>query len=105
LTVETVGLTGLYVLFFIEVERRRVPLAGITAHLGGAWVTQQARNLLMGRGERAEGFGFLIRDRDTKFCRSTSSSASLEPSPRRTTAGTERSLRDSLCSSESMARR
>jgi putative transposase len=31
-TVETVGLTRLYVLFVVEVQRRRVRLAGITAH-------------------------------------------------------------------------
>jgi len=45
--VETVGLTRVYVLFFVEVQRRAVHLAGITAHPTGEWVTQQARNLLM----------------------------------------------------------
>ena len=45
-TVETVGLTRLYVFFVIELERRRVHLAGVTAHPTGAWVAQAARNLL-----------------------------------------------------------
>lgn len=67
LTVETVGLTRLYVLFFIELDRRRVHLAGITAHPAGAWVSQAARNLLMELGERADRFRYLIRDRDAKF--------------------------------------
>jgi transposase InsO family protein len=66
-TVETVGLTRMYVLFFIELERRLVWLGGVTAHPTGEWVTQQARNLAMTLADRATPVTLLIRDRDAKF--------------------------------------
>ncbi len=54
-------------LFFIELNRRRLWLAGLTAHPTGAWVTQAARNLVGVLGERVTSFEFLLRDRDAKF--------------------------------------
>jgi len=66
-TVATVLLRRLYVLFFIELDTRRVYVSGMTADPVGAWVVQQARNLSMMLTERAWRTRFLVRDRDAKF--------------------------------------
>jgi putative transposase len=66
-TVDTVLLKRLYVLFFTELDTRRVNMMGITAHPTGAWAVQQTRNLSLVLGERAHPVKFLIRDRDAKF--------------------------------------
>jgi putative transposase len=65
--VDTVLFRRLYVLFFIEIDTRRVHLSGITTNPVGEWVTQQARNLSYVLADQAFPKKFLIRDRDTKF--------------------------------------
>jgi hypothetical protein len=67
LTVETVLLKTYHVLFFIELQTRRVHVAGATTNPDTAWVTQQARNVSGDLRELGAVPRFLIRDRDTKF--------------------------------------
>jgi putative transposase len=65
--VDTVWLTQLYVLFAIEVKSRAVHLLGVTRHPDGPWSTQVARNFVSDLEEKGRSFGFLARDRDSKF--------------------------------------
>jgi len=44
-SLESVWLTRYYVLFFVEIESRRVHLRGFTTNPSGRWVTQPARNI------------------------------------------------------------
>jgi transposase InsO family protein len=68
-TVETAWLRTLYVLVFIELGSRRIHLSPATAHPNSAWVTQQARNLVMDLDDRSPAIRFLVRDRDSKYSR------------------------------------
>jgi putative transposase len=68
LTVETVFLQRIYVLFFISIATRRIEYVACSSNPDGRWATQQARNLAMEFADE-QPFRFLIHDRDTKFGR------------------------------------
>jgi transposase InsO family protein len=68
-TIETLALQRIYVLFFLSLASRRLEFIACTANPDGAWVSQQARNLIMQLGEQERRFQLLIHDRDTKFSR------------------------------------
>lgn len=65
--VDTVLLTRVCVLLFIEHHTRRLHVAEVTANFDAAWTTQQARNFGMSIGARLEDMRFLIHDRGGQF--------------------------------------
>ena len=64
--VDTVTLRRLHVLFFIEIDTRRVHLAGITTNPTGPWTTQAARNLTI---TYHRAIRFVIRDGAGQYTR------------------------------------
>ena len=60
------GLTTFYVLFFLQLQTRKVILGGLTPFPKEAWLKQLARNLTTEDGPMAHA-RFLLHDRDTKF--------------------------------------
>ena len=62
------GLATYYVLFFLNLETRRITLAGITRHPTEAWVTQIARNAVDDTSGALRQCRYVLHDRDTKFC-------------------------------------
>jgi len=67
LTIETIRLQTIYLLFFIEIGTRRIHFAGCTEKPDNVWITQQARQLIWDLDDSSHTFRFLIHDHVTKF--------------------------------------
>jgi len=63
-TVTTARLRTFYVLFFMELHRRRLLLVNVTEHPHAGWVVQQLRNLAVHHDRLPK---FILHDRDSKF--------------------------------------
>jgi hypothetical protein len=61
------GLVRYYVLFVIDIQTRRVHIAGIEQQPNGAWMKQIARNITDGVDGFLKGMRYLVHDRDPLF--------------------------------------
>ena len=66
-TVDLLDGTKAYVLAAIEHATRRIRILGATAHPGGQWIVQQARNLCMDLDQAGANVKFVLHDRDATF--------------------------------------
>ena len=76
------GLATYYVLFLIQLETRRVTLAGLTRHPTEEWMQQMARNITDESSGALSGRRYIAHDRDAKFCelfRSTLTASGVVP--------------------------
>jgi putative transposase len=62
------GLATYYVLFLIQLETRRVTLAGMTRYPTQEWMEQVARNLTDTETGALSSQAYILHDRDEKFC-------------------------------------
>ncbi len=63
------GLVRYFVLFVIDLETRRIQIAGIVPQPNGTWMSQIARNLTDAEDGFLNGTRYLIHDRDPLFTR------------------------------------
>ena len=63
------GLVTYYVLFFLNLESRRVTLAGMTRHPTEVWMIQMARNAVDETSGCLSNHRYLLHERDAKFWR------------------------------------
>lgn len=64
------GLVTYYVLFFLQLESRRVHIAGITRHPDQEWMEQIGHNVTQDTWGYLHSCRYVLHDRDSKFCAS-----------------------------------
>ena len=96
--VDTVTMRRFHVLFFIEIDTRRVHLAAITTNPTGPWTTQAARNLIIGYNKAIrlvirDGAGQYTRTFDDVFAAVGGSVITIPPGAPQANAFAERWVR------------